>query len=258
MIIQTEFLNDLKSFGLNSYETKLWVALLSVGTSTAGELSDIANVPRSRTYDVLEGLEKKGFIITRIGKPIKYLAIAPEEVLERIKQKIKKEHSQKENTMNTLKESEVMKNLELLYKQGVDTIEPTDISGSIKGRDKIYSHLNSMIRNAEKNILIITQEELYNKKILAINKTLTKAQNKGIDLQFYLSTNDTNKTKKQKNVIYTNKIDSRLCIVDDQEVLLMLSQGLDIHEDYDIAIWLKTPFLANSIRSMVEHAHKNF
>ena len=91
MIVQFDFLNKLKALGLNSYEAKLWVALLSVGTSTAGELSDIANVPRSRSYDVLEGLEKKGFIITQIGKPIKYLAIPPEEVLERVKESISRE-----------------------------------------------------------------------------------------------------------------------------------------------------------------------
>ncbi|MBN1386465.1 helix-turn-helix domain-containing protein, partial [Candidatus Woesearchaeota archaeon] len=54
MIVQKEFLNKLKDFGLNSYESKLWTALLSRGVSTAGELSDIANVPRSRSYDVLE------------------------------------------------------------------------------------------------------------------------------------------------------------------------------------------------------------
>ncbi len=53
MIIQKDFLNRLKDFGLNSYESKLWAALLSRGVSTAGELSDIASVPRSRSYDVL-------------------------------------------------------------------------------------------------------------------------------------------------------------------------------------------------------------
>ncbi|MBW2966761.1 hypothetical protein KY342_06680, partial [Candidatus Woesearchaeota archaeon] len=74
MIVQKEFLNKLKDFGLNTYESKLWTALLSRGVSTAGELSDIANVPRSRSYDVLESLEKKGFIIMKLGKPIKYMA----------------------------------------------------------------------------------------------------------------------------------------------------------------------------------------
>jgi sugar-specific transcriptional regulator TrmB len=91
LIVQKDFLNKIRDFGINSYEAKLWVALLSRGVSTAGELSDIANVPRSRTYDVLESLEKKGFIIMKIGKPIKYVAVPPEEVIERVKKKIIKE-----------------------------------------------------------------------------------------------------------------------------------------------------------------------
>ncbi|UCH12946.1 MAG: hypothetical protein JSW18_02215, partial [Candidatus Omnitrophota bacterium] len=44
MIVEKEFLNKLRDFGLNTYEAKLWTALLSRGVSTAGELSDIANV----------------------------------------------------------------------------------------------------------------------------------------------------------------------------------------------------------------------
>src|SRR5512138_3044898 len=91
MIVKKEFLKKIKDFGLNSYEAKIWTALLSRGVSTAGELSDIANVPRSRSYDVLESLEKKGFIVMKIGKPIKYIAVPPSEVLERVKKNIKSE-----------------------------------------------------------------------------------------------------------------------------------------------------------------------
>ena len=87
MIVQKDFLNKLKDFGLNSYESKLWIALLSRGVSTAGELSDISDVPRSRAYDVLESLEKKGFIVVKVGKPIKYLAVPPAEVVDRVKKK---------------------------------------------------------------------------------------------------------------------------------------------------------------------------
>ena len=61
MIVKDELLSNLRRyFDLNLYEVKLWAALLSRGVSTAGELSDIADVPRSRSYDVLESLEKKG------------------------------------------------------------------------------------------------------------------------------------------------------------------------------------------------------
>ena len=83
-----ETIKKVRLFGLNTYESKLWTALLSRGISTAGELSDIANVPRSRSYDVLESLEKKGFVATKYEKPIKYLAIPPKGVLENIKKRI--------------------------------------------------------------------------------------------------------------------------------------------------------------------------
>ena len=58
MIVKDEFLSRLrKIFDLNLYEVKVWTALLSRGTSTAGELSNISDVPRSRTYDILESLD---------------------------------------------------------------------------------------------------------------------------------------------------------------------------------------------------------
>ena len=81
MIVKEEFLSNLRrAFDLNLYEVRIWTALLSRGVSTAGELSDIGNVPRSRAYDVLESLEKKGFVVMKLGKPIKYIAVEPKEV----------------------------------------------------------------------------------------------------------------------------------------------------------------------------------
>ena len=84
MIVNEEFLKKLRSsFDLNIYEVKVWTALLSRGVAAAGELADISGVPRSRSYDVLENLEKKGFIVMKLGKPIKYIAVKPEEILKR-------------------------------------------------------------------------------------------------------------------------------------------------------------------------------
>ena len=84
MIAKPELIKQIKSsFKLNIYETKVWLALLSKGIATAGEIAEISNVPRSRTYDVLEGLEKQGFAIMKLGKPVKYIAVSPSVVIER-------------------------------------------------------------------------------------------------------------------------------------------------------------------------------
>ena len=87
-----EHLAKLKNIGLNSYEVKLWIALISKGLSTAGELSDISNVPRSRCYDVLESLKNKGFVFVERGKPAKYGAHPPKSTIKNIKEKIKQGH----------------------------------------------------------------------------------------------------------------------------------------------------------------------
>src|SRR5512144_1160844 len=103
MLVQKEFLKKIKDFGLNSYEAKIWTALLSRGVSTAGELSDIANVPRSRSYDVLESLEKKGFAIAKVGKPIKYIAVPPNEVVERVKKNVHTDAKEQIDRLEQLK-----------------------------------------------------------------------------------------------------------------------------------------------------------
>src|SRR5574343_490458 len=130
MIVKDEFLSRLrKIFDLNLYEVKVWTALLSRGISTAGELSNISDVPRSRTYDILETLEKKGFIVMRLGKPIKFVALKPEEVIERVKKNLVTSASEKSKRLEKLKGEEILDELNQLYTTGVKFVEPADLSG---------------------------------------------------------------------------------------------------------------------------------
>ncbi len=57
--MKNEMIAKIKDyFNLNIYETKVWLALLGKGSASAGEIASISGVPRSRTYDVLESLER--------------------------------------------------------------------------------------------------------------------------------------------------------------------------------------------------------
>ena len=88
MLVKQELINKIKDyFDLNVYETKVWLALLGKGIASAGEVADVSGVPRSRTYDVLESLEKRGFAIVKLGKPVKYIGVKPKMILEKLKNK---------------------------------------------------------------------------------------------------------------------------------------------------------------------------
>ena len=166
MIVKEEFLSKLRRyFALNLYEVKIWTALLSRGVSTAGELSDIANVPRSRSYDVLESLEKKGFVIMKLGKPIKYIAVAPKEVVERVKKNMHNEAEERIKRLEELKNTEVLGELNTLHTQGIELIEPSDLSGSLRGRHNLYNHLELSLRNAEKSVTLMTTTQGFLRKV---------------------------------------------------------------------------------------------
>jgi sugar-specific transcriptional regulator TrmB len=257
MIVQKEFLGRLKDFGLNSYEAKLWTALLSRGVSTAGELSDIANVPRSRSYDVLESLEKKGFIIMKLGKPIKYIAVPPAEVVERIKKKTAEEAQSQAKVLEGLRESEVLVDLNLLYKQGVNLVEPADLTGAVKGRSNLYDHVHSLIKGAEKNVLIVTTETGLSHKAEHLLSALQKAKDRGIKVRILApQTKDNAAATKQLAAVAQlksiDKVRARFVVIDGKHVVLMPMDDKETHANYDFGVWLSTPFMAKSMEQMFE------
>ena len=79
MVASMQVFDALKSIGLNLYERRIFVALLAKGVATAAEVSEIAKVPRSRSYDILESLADKGFVMVQPSKPIRYVALQPNE-----------------------------------------------------------------------------------------------------------------------------------------------------------------------------------
>jgi len=184
MIVKEEFLSKLRTyFALNLYEVKIWTALLSRGAATAGELSDIANVPRSRSYDVLESLEKKGFLVTKLGKPIKYVAVQPGEVVERVKKHMRSVVEDKVRRLDNIASTEILDELKTLHSQGIELVEPSDLSGSLKGRHNLYNHLDLMLKNAEKSITLSTTSQGFLRKVEGLKPTMEKVKKKGVKIR---------------------------------------------------------------------------
>lgn len=263
MIVKEEFLSRLrKIFDLNLYEVKVWTALLSRGTSTAGELSSISDVPRSRTYDILESLEKKGFIIMRLGKPIKFVALKPAEVVERVKKNLMIETKEKTRRLETLKEDEVIGELEGLFTKGIKFVESSDMSGSLKGRQNLYNHLDMMIRSAEKTITIVTTREGVNRKLEALNESLEKAKKRGVTIRIAAPIDNNNlqvakELKKVAEIRSTEGLNARFVIIDSNQVMFMLLDDEKFHPNYDIGIWVNTDFFAKALEQLFELAWKD-
>ncbi len=261
MIVNKELLGKLREFGLNSYESKLWTALLSRGVSTAGELSDISNVPRSRAYDVLESLEKKGFIIVKLGKPIKYLAVTPREVVERVKKRVQEDAQQRSHLLDSLKDSPLLEELQLLHKNGIENVDPTDRSGMFRGREKVYDHLGLMLKNASKRITLVATPVGMQRKLSAFKSDLEKAVKRGVNVRIASQIDNNSELKKLAKQISGAEVrhtdhPSRFCSIDGKELLLMLLDDKDVHESFDSGIWVSTPYFVSHFERMFEHEWK--
>lgn len=74
--------------GLSRNEAKAYLALLDIGSATAGEIAEKSKVHRTNVYDALDRLIEKGIVTYIFKNGVKYYqATAPENLLNLIKEK---------------------------------------------------------------------------------------------------------------------------------------------------------------------------
>ncbi len=252
MIIKQEIINKVKEhFDLNIYETKVWLALLSKGIVTAGETAEISGVPRSRTYDVLESLTKRGFAIVKVGKPVKYIAVEPKTVLERMQTNTLNKAQEKVATLSNLKGTSEYEELVQLHKEGISPVKLEELSGHIKGRSNLLSKLKEMIDSAEKEIIIHTTAEDFEDKSRVLLSVLSKLS-KDIKLRISLS-GDQYKIKRiasrnDLKIKESNQI-GKYFIIDKKEMLLMIHPE---NMQEEVGVWINSPYFANSLSAMLD------
>jgi sugar-specific transcriptional regulator TrmB len=257
MIVKQELVNKIKDyFDLNIYETKVWLALLGKGVASAGEVSTISGVPRSRTYDVLESLEKKGFAIEKLGKPVKYLGVKPHMILEKLKNNVRKDADDRIQELLKIKQTNEYDELESLYREGVSPIKREDISASLKGKSNISNHLREILSNATKEVIICTNAKEFASKLKLFSQTFVNLKKSNIKIKVALSGDDAlikQLSDKLQIKIKKADIDAKFFIVDRREILFYLSN--EPKED-DLAIWLNSDFFSEAFASLFELAIK--
>jgi sugar-specific transcriptional regulator TrmB len=225
MIEDNEIIKKTKLFGLNTYESKIWITLLGRGTSTAGELSDMANVPRSRSYDVLESLEKKGFVIAKHGKPIRYLAVPPGEVLENIKKQIEKDTEKHLLTIKNTNFNDLIDSFQQIYEKNANTKE--NIVAVLHGRNNIHKHLSYLFNNSKEIVISVEKD--------------TEEHTEMMD-----DTKD-----RSKKAIKISKTGLRVCIAGEEDTIIFPLSRESIHPDYDLCIWIKNKPTSDFLKSIL-------
>ena len=260
MLVKQELINRIKDyFDLNIYETKVWLALLGKGVASAGEIAEISGVPRSRTYDVLEGLEKKGFVIVKLGKPVKHLGVKPQMILEKLKNNVRSDAEERIVTLGNIRSTDEFTKLEEIYREGLNPVKREEISAAIRGRANIANHLRDVLQNATKEVIICTNAEDVASKMKLFEQALEILKKGNVKFRIALS-GDEKLIKKIETALQTKikhvDVDAKFFIIDRKEMLFYISKDSASREEKkeDIAIWLNSPFFAQAFAVLFDKA----
>ena len=215
MMPTEKVLRTLKELGLTEYETRAYIALVSGGPTTAGDLSQLSNVPYSRIYDVLSKLERKGWIEVQSGRPIRYRAKPPAEAIRL--SRIEQERKFKEGS------DAVMKELEPLYEQKAEVKKPE--IWVIRGDRNLIGKIGEMLARAQVEVLISTPTLVEELSELQSFAPVLEAKNLAIRI---ITSEKTSSTKKLGHVPsleirYRKPLFGGGIIIDGKEVLLLLA-----------------------------------
>ena len=156
-----EIVEHLKELGFNTYEAKVYLALLKKYPATGYEVSQISNVPQSRAYDTLKALEKEKIVVASNSKPITYTPIKPAELTQRFQRKINSTLEFLDKNLPNVKE---------------DYTEPIL---SISGRANIREKVIEIIKNTKKEIYI----EIWSQDFRLFEPYLLDAYNRGVEIK---------------------------------------------------------------------------
>ncbi len=138
----------LREIGLGAYEIDAYVTLLEGGQMTAIEVSERANVPYSKIYDILNSLRNKGWVKDVESRPTKYYPTPPLEALASEKLGLEDKYKRWERT--------IASELQPMYEKR-ELVEHPDIV-ILHGQQGIVAKLEETLGKAKKEIMIAVPE----------------------------------------------------------------------------------------------------
>ena len=255
MIVPKKLVERVKHFlGLNQYETQLWLALLNHGIATAGELAEAAGVPRSRSYDVLESLAKKGLAVIKAeGRPIKYVAVPPEQALNNLKRYYEIVSEDRKEMLESMKNSALVGSLSDIYKKGEAVMEFPELLGLVRERRNVFTHLTTLLNRAEKTVRIMAAPRDIQELNMFYLDVIRAAKARGVKVQIIVPRGaSVGELAKYAEVKETGEKIPRGVVVDSKEAMMLFTDPSEVHHSFDSGVWVSSNYIANTMNQFFE------
>jgi len=161
-----ESFNKLRDLGFSQYEISCYLALLAHHPSNGSQLSKFSGISRSRVYDVLRKMVKKGLVLEiSTGQ---YVPLPPDELIKKLRRDF-------ESNLSTLKKQLIQVSQDITY----------EYIWTMKGYSEVIKKAVEMISSAKEELYI----RLFPEEGNLLEAELQNANSRGVNIK-YISMGD--------------------------------------------------------------------
>lgn len=245
----------LRKLGLNRYESKAYLALVSSGISTAGKLAEKSGIPRAKVYEVLRSLERRGFAVSTSTRPSKFKPVELGEVSKKLKDKAKKDYANRVREISEINE-ELQKNL---ADMDVSRGGEEEMVWILRGRDNIYNAIDNLLDDAQEKVVAATTEKGIVRKLSRHRKKLIEAAKRGVDVRLLAPITKSNAEIVRDSIEsfilqHGNSVSARFLLSDDRKGVVILhpdDEGASQHNETGLLI--SSPYFIRALGHYFEH-----
>jgi len=143
---------NLVQMGLPRSEAKVYLFLAKTGEKKARDVAEALSIYRTETYRLLRNLERKGLILSVLGKPLKFIAVPLEKTIDALIEMKRMEIKEFEQ-----KKREIIDFWHSIPKAEIET-EEKEVFQILEGDKQIALKANSMLDRSEREICMSASE----------------------------------------------------------------------------------------------------
>lgn len=170
----------LETLELTEYEVTALSELLSLGRTTAPNLSEATGIPKARIYGVLDSLADRGFIKVIPGRPKAYQPKAPEQILNQAEENARQDFESRRNQLDGMRER-FLEVFQPRFETASEDITPTEeLFHVLDVGDPSERETRELYHQADTRIRVLTKSFEY---FDAVEPAFEEALERGIDIR---------------------------------------------------------------------------
>jgi len=243
---ENEAIDAFERLGLTSYEAKVFIALHRLGSGTAKDVANVADVPRSQVYSVADSLEAHGLLEVQQSSPIRYRPVGIEGAQNTLQERFEREQDR------------AFEYVEMVKQESAPEETQEDI-WTVRGRNRVEDRVVELLKGAEDRIVFGTRlPELVTE---SVERTLAERVGAGIPVVVVSQSNDVRaqfgavdgvETETPPAYRERDQRSGRIVIVDDDSILLSVIDD----DGSETAIWSSGSLFASVLIQLIEASNE--